>query len=73
MFSLRVFIYIVNESVFFFQELLEVIVEAWDHNPMNSPDHIARFRGQLVVAETPNTASKFKIERDDVRYVNNFR
>ncbi|VUZ39561.1 unnamed protein product, partial [Hymenolepis diminuta] len=53
-------------------ENLEVIVGAWDHNPMSSPDLIARFRGQLVVAETPNTASKFKLERDDVRYVNNF-
>ncbi|KAM3175879.1 hypothetical protein ACTXT7_007636 [Hymenolepis weldensis] len=49
-------------------ETLEVIVEAWDHDPMNSPDLIARFRGQLVVTETPNTASKFKMERDDVRY-----
>nr|CDS27307.1 protein jagged 2 [Hymenolepis microstoma] len=52
---------------------LEVIVEAWDYDSGTSTDLIAHFRGKLIVAETPNTATIFEMKRDDVSYVNNFR
>ncbi|VDO01363.1 unnamed protein product [Rodentolepis nana] len=52
---------------------LDVIVEAWEHDSVTSSDRMAIFRGQLIVAETPNTASIFEMKRDDVGYVNNFR
>lgn len=52
---------------------MDVVVEAWDHDPLNSPDPIARYRGNLVVVETPNTASTFHMVREDFQHINKFR
>ncbi|KAM7540341.1 hypothetical protein Aperf_G00000019786 [Anoplocephala perfoliata] len=55
-----------------FPKSMDLIVEAWDHD-LNSSDLIARYQGNLVVNETPNTPSPFHMVREDFQHLNKFR
>ncbi|CDS36763.1 protein jagged 2 [Echinococcus multilocularis] len=54
-------------------ESLDVSVEVWDEDTSDRPDPIAKFRGNLIVAEMQNTPSAFRMVREDANFVNKVR
>ncbi|VDM32058.1 unnamed protein product [Hydatigera taeniaeformis] len=54
-------------------KILDVAVEVWDEDTSKSPDRIAKFRGNLVVAEMQNTPSAFHMAREEIVFANKAR
>ncbi|KAL5103548.1 hypothetical protein TcWFU_005375 [Taenia crassiceps] len=54
-------------------ESLDVFVEVWDADTSGSPDSIAKFKGNLIVAGMQNTPSAFAMVREDAASINKVR